>query len=99
MIEPEMAFAELTDTMDNAEAYVKHVVNHVLATCAPDLDFFNSFVDKGLKERLAAVASKPFARVSYTEAVGMLRDEIAKEPGKWEYPDVEFGTDLATEHE
>lgn len=56
-------------------------------------------VAQNLRSRLGALIDTPFARVSYTEAVQMLRDEIAKDPSKWEYPEVEFGTDLATEHE
>jgi len=99
MIEPEMAFADLNDDMDNAEAYVKYVVNHVLQTCAEDVAFFNSFVDKELSSRLSKLVSEDFARVSYTEAVELLQAEITKDPSKWEYPEVVFGTDLATEHE
>ena len=99
MIEPEMAFADLNDDMDNAEAYVKHVVGHVMRTCKSDLDFFTSFVDKELRGRLERLVEDDFARVSYSEAVEMLSAEIAKDPSKWEYPEVVFGTDLATEHE
>ena len=58
-----------------------------------------SFVDKELLGRLTKLVEQPFARVSYTEAVGLLQAEIAKDPSKWEYPDVEFGKDLSTEHE
>jgi len=64
-----------------------------------DLQLFGKFVEKGLFEKLNTVVDRPFARVSYTEAVAMLQEEIAKDPSKWEYPDVDFGTDLATEHE
>jgi len=99
MIEPEMAFADLADDMDNAEAYVKHVVRHVMEHCEEDLNFCNEFVDKGLKARLERLVQDDFARVSYTDAVAMLQEEIAKDPSKWEFPDVVFGTDLATEHE
>lgn len=99
MIEPEMAFADLQDDMDNAEAYVKHVVAHVMQHCSKDIEFFGKFQDKGLAARLDAVVQKPFARVEYRKAVEMLQKEIAKNPKKWEYPEVEFGTDLATEHE
>ena len=99
MIEPEMAFADLTADMDNAEAYVKYVVKHVQESCAEDLAFFGSFVDKELLGRLEKLVEQPFARVTYTEAVELLQKEIAKDPKKWEYPDVEFGTDLSTEHE
>mmetsp|Transcript_56179 Transcript_56179/g.111540 ORF Transcript_56179/g.111540 Transcript_56179/m.111540 type:complete len:541 (-) Transcript_56179:285-1907(-) len=99
MIEPEMAFADLNDDMDNAEAYVKHVVRHVMETCPDDLKFFGSFVDKELLGRLELLVNEDFARVSYGEAVEMLQAEISKDPSKWEYPEVVFGTDLATEHE
>jgi len=64
-----------------------------------DLEFFNKFQDKGLLERLNKVVDQPFARVQYEKAVEMLQEEIAKDPKKWDYPEVEFGTDLATEHE
>jgi asparaginyl-tRNA synthetase len=99
MIEPEMAFADLTADMDNAEAYVKYVVGHVMEHCSADLTFFGSFVDKELLPRLTKLVEQPFARVSYTEAVELLQKEIKKNPKKWEFPDVEFGTDLSTEHE
>ena len=99
MIEPEMAFADLDADMDNAEKYVKYVVGHVMKECASDMGFFSSFVDKELSGRLTRLVEEPFARVTYTEAVEMLQEEIAKDPSKWEYPDVEFGTDLSTEHE
>ncbi|MCI9672520.1 MAG: asparagine--tRNA ligase, partial [Lawsonibacter sp.] len=69
MIEPEMAFADLGDYMDNAEAMIKYVITTVLEKCPDEIAFFNSFVDKGLKERLEHVASSDFGRVSYTEAV------------------------------
>ena len=94
MIEPEMAFADLNDYMNNAEAMVKYVINRVLERCPQEMQFFNSFVDKGLLERLNNVVSNDFGRVSYTEAV-----EILKNSGrKFEFP-VEWGIDLQTEHE
>ncbi|CAM9309273.1 unnamed protein product [Choristocarpus tenellus] len=99
MIEPEMAFADLADGMDNAEAFVKHVVSHVMEVCAADLEFFNKFYDKTLLERLERIKSQPFVRIQYADAVDALREEIAKDPSKWAYPDVTFGTDLQTEHE
>ena len=99
MIEPEMAFAELKDVQANAEAMVKHVVKHVLHTCPDDLQFFNDQYDSTLLERLNALVSTPFARVTYTDAVKLLQEEIAKDRKKWQFPDVEFGTDLSTEHE
>jgi hypothetical protein len=82
------AFADLNADMDNAEAYVKYVVNHVRTHNAEDLAFFGSFVDKELLGRLTRLVEEPFARVSYTEAVGLLQAEIAKDPSKWEFPEV-----------
>eukprot|EP00592_Proboscia_alata_P007487 CAMPEP_0194360334 /NCGR_PEP_ID=MMETSP0174-20130528/7635_1 /TAXON_ID=216777 /ORGANISM="Proboscia alata, Strain PI-D3" /LENGTH=646 /DNA_ID=CAMNT_0039131737 /DNA_START=183 /DNA_END=2123 /DNA_ORIENTATION=+ len=99
MVEPEMAFADLTSAMDNAESMLKSVVSDVLESCERDLAFFNSFYDKGLKKRLTKLVEKPFVRISYREAIQHLQEEIAKDPKKWQFPDVEFGTDLATEHE
>eukprot|EP00904_Undaria_pinnatifida_P013792 jgi/Undpi1/9543/HiC_scaffold_27.g11999.m1 len=99
MIEPEMSFADLKDDMDNAEDFVKHVVSYVMDVCGPDLAFFNQFYDKSLLERLQRIKDKPFVRVSYTDAVFALQEEIAKDPSKWAFPDVSFGTDLQTEHE
>jgi len=94
MIEPEMAFADLNDYMDTAEAMVKYIINTVLEKCPQEMEFFNSFVDKGLLERLQNVVSNDFGRVSYTEAV-----EILQNCGeKFDYP-VEWGIDLQTEHE
>ena len=94
MIEPEMAFADLSDYMDNAEAMIKYVIRTVLEKCPDEIAFFNSFVDKGLKERLEHVAAADFGRVSYTEAVEIL----AKNNDKFDFK-VEWGTDLQTEHE
>jgi len=94
MIEPEMAFADLGDYMDNAEAMIKYVIKYVLAKCPDEINFFNSFVDKGLKERLEHVANADFGRVSYTEAVEIL----SKVNDKFDFK-VEWGTDLQTEHE
>mmetsp|Transcript_6981 Transcript_6981/g.20402 ORF Transcript_6981/g.20402 Transcript_6981/m.20402 type:complete len:515 (-) Transcript_6981:125-1669(-) len=99
MIEPEMAFAGLPEVMDNAEAYVKHVVTAAREKCAPDMEFFGSFVDKTLNERLTKIVEEPFERISYRDAVAALQKQIAKDPSKWQFPEVEFGTDLQTEHE
>jgi asparaginyl-tRNA synthetase len=99
MVEPEMAFADLSEAMENAEKMLKYVVAHVLEQCQEDLTFFANFYDKSLFTRLEKLVSKPFARVSYRDAITYLREEIAKDPSKWQYPEVEFGTDLATEHE
>ncbi len=94
MIEPEMAFADLNDYMDNAEAMVKYVIGYVLEKCPDELAFFNQFFDKGLLERLTALVNADFARVSYTEAVEILE----KNNDNFQYK-VEWGTDLQTEHE
>ena len=94
MIEPEMAFADLGDYMDTAEAMIKYIIKTVLEKCPDEIAFFNSFVDKGLKERLEHVASSDFGRVSYTEAVEILK----KNNDKFDFK-VEWGCDLQTEHE
>ena len=94
MIEPEMAFADLNDYMDTAEAMIKYIINYVLEKCPDEINFFNSFVDKGLKARLEHVAGSDFGRVSYTEAVEILK----KVNDKFDYK-VDWGTDLQTEHE
>ncbi len=94
MIEPEIAFADLEDDMDLAEDMLKYVIRTVLDRCAQEIEFLNSFVDKGLKERLELVASSDFARVSYTEAVEILKNSGAE----FKYP-VYWGCDLQTEHE
>jgi len=94
-----MAFADLAAAMDNAEGMLKHAVAHILAHRREDLDFFNKFYDKGLVARLSKLVETPFVRCSYRDAVAYLQEEIAKDPSKWQFPEVEFGTDLATEHE
>ena len=94
MIEPEMAFCDLKGDMDVAEAMIKHIIRTVMEKCPDEINFFNSFVDKGLKERLEHVASSDFGRVSYTEAVELLKENN----DKFDYK-VEWGTDLQTEHE
>ena len=99
MVEPEMAFADLDSAMENAEQMLKFVVTHALENCKEDLAFFGKFYDKKLLARLGKVVEQPFVRVSYRDAIKYLQDEIAKDPSKWQFPDVEFGTDLATEHE
>jgi len=94
MVEPEMAFADLNDYMDTAEAMVKYVIKFVMKECPEELKFFNQFVDKGLIERLEHVANSDFGRVSYTEAVKLLEES----GHKFDYP-VSWGIDLQTEHE
>lgn len=99
MLEPEMAFADLEAAMDNAESMLKFTVSSVLESCDEDLTFFSKFYDKKLKARLAKLVEQPFVRLPYREAIVFLQEEIAKDPEKWQFPEVEFGTDLATEHE
>ncbi|MCI5892768.1 MAG: asparagine--tRNA ligase [Clostridiales bacterium] len=94
MIEPEMAFAELDDDMDLAEDMLKYLINYVLDNAKDEISFFNSFVDKGLLDRLTHVAQSDFGRVTYTEAV----DKLLKSGKEFEYP-VSWGMDLQTEHE
>lgn len=94
MIEPEMAFSDLKDDMECAEAFLKFLFNYVLNNCAEDMEFFDSFIEKGVIDRLRHVANSPFAYLSYSEAV-----EILQKSGKtFQYP-VEWGTDLQSEHE
>ena len=94
MIEPEMAFCDLNGYMDNAEAMIKFVIRYVLDNCPDEMAFFNQFIDKGLVERLELVANSEFARISYTEAIEILK----KNNKKFQYP-VEWGVDIQTEHE
>ncbi|HCL02363.1 MAG TPA: asparagine--tRNA ligase [Lachnoclostridium phytofermentans] len=94
MIEPEIAFADLKDDMILAESMLKYVIKYVLEHAPEEMDFFNSFVDKGLLERLQHVASSDFGRVTYTEAIEILE----KNNDKFEYK-VSWGCDLQTEHE
>ncbi|MBE6966982.1 MAG: asparagine--tRNA ligase [Ruminococcaceae bacterium] len=94
MIEPEMAFADLDDDLECMEAMVKFIIRRTMERCPQEIEFFNSFVDKGLKERLTHVASSDFGRVTYTEAIELLK----KSGHKFDFP-VEWGIDLQTEHE
>jgi asparaginyl-tRNA synthetase len=94
MIEPEIAFADLSDDMNLAEDMVKYIINYCLENAPEEMEFFNKFIDKGLLERLNNVVSNDFARVTYTEAVEILK----KNNDKFDYK-VEWGSDLQTEHE
>ena len=94
MIEPEIAFADLNDNMELAWDMIKYIINHVLEKCRQELEFFNSFVDKGLLERLEKLAVSDYVKVTYTEAVELLK----KSGEKFNFP-VEWGCDLQTEHE
>ncbi len=94
MIEPEIAFADLHDNMQLAWDMIQYIIRHVLENCKQELAFFNSFVDKGLLERLETLAASSYKKVTYTEAVEMLQ----KSGENFKYP-VEWGMDLQTEHE
>ena len=94
MIEPEMAFADLQDNMDLAEAMIKYVIRYVLENAPEEMNFFNSFVDKGLLDRLNGVMNSEFGHVTYTEAIEILE----KNNDNFDYK-VYWGCDLQTEHE
>ncbi len=94
MIEPEMAFADLDDNMRVAEEMLKYVIRYVLENAPEEMNFFNSFVDKGLLDRLNHVLNSQFAHVTYTEAVEILE----KQNDRFDYK-VSWGCDLQTEHE
>ena len=94
MIEPEIAFADLSDEMDLSRDMIKYAIKYVLETCPDDMKFFNDFVDKGLIERLTALLEADFVRLSYTDAIKILEQN----KDKFEYP-VYWGCDLQTEHE
>ena len=94
MIEPEIAFADLSDDMRLAEDMIKYIIGYVLERAPEEMEFFNSFVDKGLIERLNHVMNSDFGHVTYTEAIELL----LKSGHKFDFP-VEWGIDLQTEHE
>ncbi len=94
MIEPEMAFCDLEQDMFIAEEMIKRVIFDVMNECSPELEFFNNFYDKELIQRLENILNSSFERISYTDAVEMLK----KVNDKFEYK-VDWGTDLQTEHE
>ena len=94
MIEPEISFADLEDDMELAEAMLKYIFHYVLENAPEEMNFFNSFVDKGLLERLNHVMTSDFGRVTYTDAVKMLEEHNDQFSYK-----VYWGCDLQTEHE
>ncbi len=94
MIEPEMAFYDITDNMDLAEDFVKFLIMYALENCRDDLAFLNKMIDSGLINKLNFVLENEFARITYTEAVEIL----TAADRKWEYP-VGWGRDLQAEHE
>ena len=97
MIEPEVAFNDITDNMNLAEDFIKYCIRWALDNCADDLEFLNQFVDKQLIERLHFVLEHDFVRLAYTEGIKIL-EEAVKNGHKFEFP-VFWGADLASEHE
>ncbi len=94
MIEPEMAFADLDDLLRVEEDMLKYIISYVLEHAPEEMNFFNSFVDKGLLDRLNNILNSDFGRITYTDAVALLE----KHNDKFDYP-VSWGCDLQTEHE
>ncbi|KAH0703090.1 hypothetical protein KY290_019869 [Solanum tuberosum] len=94
MIEPELAFADLDDDMACATAYLQYVVQYVLENCKEDMDFFDTWIEKGIINRLTDVVEKNFVQLSYTDAVELL----LKAKKKFDFP-VKWGCDLQSEHE
>ncbi len=94
MIEPEVAFADLTDNRKLAEDMMKYIINYVMENAQEEMKFFNSFIDKDLINRLENIVNSQFACITYTEAIDILK----KSNEKFQYP-VEWGMDLQTEHE
>jgi len=97
MIEPEVAFIDMTDLMDLEEAFIKHCVKWALDNCKDDLEFLNRMIDKGLIARLEGVLAEDFVRLPYTEGIKILEEAVSK-GRKFEFP-VSWGMDLASEHE
>ncbi|XP_027182585.1 asparagine--tRNA ligase, chloroplastic/mitochondrial isoform X1 [Coffea eugenioides] len=94
MIEPELAFADLDDDMACATAYLQYVVQYILENCKEDMDFFNTWIEKGIISRLSDVVEKSFVQLTYTDAI----DLLLKAKKKFEFP-VKWGCDLQSEHE
>ena len=111
MIEPEMAFADLNDNMDLAEEFLKYLIKHALENCKEDLQFLAKRQEEeeknkpkeernmNLIEKLQFVADNDFVRLTYTEAIDILRNSKPNKKGKFKYPVEGFGTDLQSEHE
>ena len=94
MIEPEMAFTDLNGDMDVMEDMLKYVVQYVLDNASLEIDFFDQFVEKGLKEKLTKLVNSPFTRIDHEEVIKILKEA----PVKWEF-EPEYGEDIAKEHE
>ena len=94
MIEPEIAFADLSVDMDLGEEMIKYIIRYVMNECPEEMEFFNQYIEKGLVDKLKNVLDNEFARITYTNAIEIL----AKSGKKFEFP-VSWGTDLQSEHE
>jgi asparaginyl-tRNA synthetase len=94
MVEPEMAFCDLYQNMDHAESFIRYLARHALAHCAEDLELFAAYVDKTLIQTLQQISSSDFIRLTYSEAIDILR----RSQQLFQY-DISFGSDLQTEHE
>jgi asparaginyl-tRNA synthetase len=94
MVEPEIAFADLSDDADLAESFIKYLCNFVLEECTDDMAFFDKQIEPGVIERVRNLATSDFVRMDYSEAISMLE----KSPVSFQYP-VSWGLDLQTEHE
>jgi len=94
MIEPEMAFTDLDGDMDVMEDMLKYVVSYVLENASLEIDFFNQYVEKGLKEKLEKLVNSDFVRIDHDEVIKILKEA----PVKWEF-EPEYGEDIAKEHE
>lgn len=98
MIEPEIAFADLEDDMDLMESFLKYIISYVLKTCPDEMNFFNTMIDKDALNRLNHVLNSEFKRMSYDEAIELLKEAV-KNGHKFDYNDISWGMDLQSEHE
>ena len=98
MVEPEVAFADLNDIMELIEECIKYCIEYVLDNAADEMQFFNNFIDKSLHERLTKIINSKFARISYTEAIEILKNAV-KNGVDFANKDIIWGMDLQTEHE
>lgn len=94
MIEPEIAFADLSVDMDLGEEMIKYIIKYVMDHCPEEMDFFNQWVEKGLNDKLNNVLNNEFGRITYTEAI----DILLKSGKKFEFP-IKWGADMQSEHE
>ena len=94
MIEPEMAFTDLNGDMDVMEDMLKYIVKYVMDNCNTEIDFFDQFVEKGLKDKLTKLVNSDFVRIDHEEVIKILKEADVK----WEF-EPEYGEDIAKEHE